>query len=87
MSMLNIKSNEENIPRLKKDNQITRSGLTVNFKGGSGDSKPFSDIKFPKNKSENISKPVSLLNSTLKEPITTAADDKFCNIFPNFQKE
>ena len=24
---------------------------------------------------------------TLKTPITTAADDKFCNIFPNFQKK
>ena len=23
---------------------------------------------------------------TLKAPITTAADDKFCNVFPNFQK-
>ena len=23
---------------------------------------------------------------TLKAPITTAADDKFCNIFPNFRK-
>ena len=23
---------------------------------------------------------------TLKAPITTAADDKFCDIFPNFQK-
>ena len=22
----------------------------------------------------------------LKAPITTAADDKFCDIFPNFQK-
>ena len=24
---------------------------------------------------------------TLKAPITTAADNKFCNIFPNFQKK
>ena len=24
---------------------------------------------------------------TLKAPITTAADDKFCDIFPNFQKK
>ena len=24
---------------------------------------------------------------TLKAPITTAADDKFCEIFPNFQKK
>ena len=24
---------------------------------------------------------------TLKAPITTAADDKFCDIFPNFRKE
>ena len=24
---------------------------------------------------------------TLKVPITTAVDDKFCNIFPNFQKK
>ena len=24
---------------------------------------------------------------SLKAPITTAADDKFCNIFPNFQKK
>ena len=26
-------------------------------------------------------------NLTLKEPITTAADDKFCDIFSNFRKE
>ena len=25
--------------------------------------------------------------STLKKPITTAADDKFCYIFPNFWKK
>ena len=24
---------------------------------------------------------------TLKAPITTAADDKFCDIFPNFRKK
>ena len=24
---------------------------------------------------------------TLKAPITTAADDKFCKIFPNFRKK
>ena len=24
---------------------------------------------------------------TLKAPITTAADDKFCNIFPSFQQK
>ena len=24
---------------------------------------------------------------TLKAPITTAADDSFCNIFPNFRKK
>ena len=24
---------------------------------------------------------------TLKAPVTTAADDKFCNIFPNFRKK
>ena len=24
---------------------------------------------------------------TLKAPITTAADDKFCDIFPNFEKK
>ena len=26
-------------------------------------------------------------NLTIKAPITTAADDKFCNIFPNYQKK
>ena len=26
-------------------------------------------------------------DKTLKAPITTAADDKFCKIFPNFQKK
>ena len=24
---------------------------------------------------------------TLKAPITTAADDKFCDVFPNFRKK
>ena len=27
------------------------------------------------------------VNLSLKAPITTAADDKFCNIFPNFLKK
>ena len=27
---------------------------------------------------------IHLCALTLKAPITTAADDKFCNIFPNF---
>ena len=28
----------------------------------------------------------SLIQLTLKAPITTAADDKFCNTFPNFRQ-
>ena len=28
-----------------------------------------------------------LIFLTLKAPITTEADDKFCDIFPNFQKK
>ena len=27
------------------------------------------------------------MHFTLKAPITTAADDRLCNIFPNFQKK
>ena len=27
------------------------------------------------------------MHLTLKAPITTAADDKFCEIFPNFRKK
>ena len=29
---------------------------------------------------------LNMIDLTLKAPITTAADDKFCNIFPNFQR-
>ena len=32
----------------------------------------------------NIHKPGGNVHLTLKTPITTAADDKFCDIFPNF---
>ena len=57
MSVLNSKSNEENLPRLKRNSQIGR-GLTT-YNGGSGDGKEFSDFKFQKNKSENLSRQVS----------------------------
>ena len=32
----------------------------------------------------NIYSSLAVEESTLKAPITTAADDKFCDIFPNF---
>ena len=31
--------------------------------------------------------PLARKELTLKAPITTAADDIFCNIFPNFRKK
>ena len=36
---------------------------------------------------QNLSSAAVVIGTlTLKAPITTAADDKFCDIFPNFQK-
>ena len=50
---------------------------------------PVKQTKLIKHKSHKILLPTcdDLKNLTLKAPITTAADDKFCEIFPNFQKK
>ena len=32
-------------------------------------------------------KQIEMLELTLKAPITTAADDKFCDIFPSFRQK
>ena len=55
------------------------------------------EIKFIKFKDLQLKTPFSLENLvylklfykhlTLKAPITTAADDKFCNIFPSFRQK
>ena len=37
--------------------------------------------------SDGFAENSSLKKSTLKAPITAAADDKFCDIFPNFRKK
>ena len=36
---------------------------------------------------ENVSTSTSVCYLTLKAPITTAADDQFCDIFPSYRKK
>ena len=45
------------------------------------------DFEKNQQKKKNHENPAACKELTLKAPITTAADDKFCNIFPNFSKE
>lgn len=57
MSTLNTRNNSENVAVYKRNSQLGR-GLSANYNGGSGDGTDFTDFKFQKNKSENLSRQV-----------------------------
>ena len=48
--------------------------------------KEYNSLDLGLNTSRRPKLPLAFDGLTLKAPITTSAEDKFCDIFPNFQK-